>query len=189
MNIEILTQPYLKNRLSYSQETGIFIWLPRLIGDFKRPKDYGTWTKKFCGREAGYTDPRGCIFIRIDHHLHRAHRLAFLYMTGSWPDDEVDHEDHNPSNNKWDNIRQATHAENCKNQSIHNRNKSGFTGVHRRKDTNRWLASIKANGKPKNIGNFATKQEAIEARKKANLEYGYHENHGQLMSKKRRQNE
>ncbi len=92
----------------------------------------------------------------------------------------IDHIDHNRSNNKWENLRLITQAENNRNQTIAKNNKSGHTGVIWNKTSNKWQAQISINRKAKHLGLFDTKEEAISARKRANIKYDFHENHGAL---------
>lgn len=96
-----------------------------------------------------------------------AHRLAFLYMTGSWPVNRVDHKDCNPLNNAFINLRQATASQNAANRGVDKRNTSGYKGVSFYKPLGRWVAHIRHNYRLKSLGYFDTKEEAAEAYKKA----------------------
>ena len=165
----MLTQSKLKETLSYDPETGIFIWLVKPCNRIRIGSIAG-----YCG--SGYRQ------ISVDGKLYQAHRLAFLYLTGSFPVGDIDHIDHVKDNNQWSNIRTVTKKENSKNQSISKRNKSGVTGVNWNKQTSKWQSSIQVDGKFKYLGTFADKNKAIAARAAANIKYGYHSNHGQLQS-------
>ena len=161
-----LDQDELKRQLHYDSLTGIFTRLesfsPRInVGDI-----------------AGCETSRGYIHISINGILYQAHRLAFLWMTGSWPIDQVDHNDRIKSNNQWNNLNEATHQENSINKPKQSNNTTGVTGVFYDKRDKRWLAHININRKYTVLGYFAEKSDAINARKDAELRYGYHPNHG-----------
>lgn len=109
---------------------------------------------------------------------YRAHRICWALYYGEWPENEIDHDDHDGFNNKISNLFEKTHTGNMQNQSIQKRNSSGFCGVHWDKRDKRWIAKIKANGKVIHLGNHILKDDAIAARRSANIKYGFHRNHG-----------
>lgn len=166
MSTQSLTQSQLKEILHYNPDTGVFTRL--MNGNF------GRWK---IGDIAGcVSSESGYVLIRVLGVLQRAHRLAFLYMTGSFPQDQVDHEDHIRHNNEWLNIRQCTNQENHKNESLSKNNTSGNIGVSFNRG--KWCAYIMVDRKKQHLGRFITKQEAICARKSADIEYNFHTNHG-----------
>lgn len=146
--MEVLSAEELRNILAYDPDEGVFRW--RLSGLGKRK----------AGTIAGYAGKR-MVSITINHRIHSAHRLAWLYMTGIWPVCLVDHIDCNPLNNKWSNLRQATHSQNSCN--IRGRAASGFKGVYR-SSKNSWRATIAVKGKSYRVGNFSTREDAAKAR-------------------------
>ena len=163
--MEKLTQEHLKKVLHYNPDTGIFTWKAR----------------EGCGRRAGAIAGGRCngyVVIGINYKHYTAHRLAFLYMCGSFPNRHVDHIDHNRSNNKFNNLRAVTQAQNNRNATAQKNNSSGVTGVYWAKKKRRWLAKIGYNNKVIHLGAFKDKRLAIEARKAGEKKYGYHENHG-----------
>jgi hypothetical protein len=146
----------VRELLDYNPETGEFIWKTNRRG--KRQK----------GMSAGCRHPHGYIRISIDYRLYNAQRLAWLLVTGNWPKKFIDHIDGNPSNNKFENLREATYLQNGANRKISSANKSGYKGVSFVKATQKWGAWIKVAGKSKNLGsNFQTPEDAHEAYKKA----------------------
>ena len=161
----MLTQERLKEILHYCPEIGAFTWL----------KSMGRCR---AGGFAGCKDLHGYIMVGIDKKLYAAHRLAFLYMTGSLPKDHTDHINQVRHDNRWKNIREVTQAGNNKNKSVRKDNKSGFNGVYWCKHLNKWVSQIGIDGKIISLGNFMEKSDAIEARKAANIKYGFHTNHG-----------
>lgn len=172
----ILTQKYLKECVHYNPKTGVFTWKERPREHFKNDSTAKGWNTRRSGTKAGNLHEYWQIRINYMYYYH--HRLAFLYMTGKWPKDQVDHINHDRADNRWINLREATGQENHKNEIFRKTNTSGFTGVSHCKRYNKWTTRIMVNGKYKNLGYFDDKQDAIKARKTANIKYGFHENHG-----------
>lgn len=174
-----LTQTYLKSLISYNPLTGVFIWKARPLDSFATIRVGKAWNTKCAGKAAGCVDKiNGYLKISINDKSHRAHRLAWLYINGSMPVDEIDHINHDRLDNRIINLREATGTENHKNMSMDKRNKSGFTGVHWYKRASKWEASITVGGKLKYLGYFQDIQDAITAREQANVKYNFHNNHG-----------
>jgi hypothetical protein len=93
-----------------------------------------------------------------------AHRIIWKMMTGSDPEDQIDHKDANKTNNKWSNLRPATNGPNIQNSRLRRDNKSGVKGV--RWHRNKWAVHIAVNGKQRYLGKFSTLQEAAEVASK-----------------------
>ncbi len=88
-----------------------------------------------------------------------AHRLAWLYVHGTWPAMRVDHRNGNPADNRIRNLRLATNSENRQNlHKAHKNNLSGLLGVSR--NGNNWAATIKINGKRIGLGTYKTAEAA-----------------------------
>lgn len=141
----MITAVELRERLQYDPNTGYWIWL-------RSPR--AGWQ----GRPAGSLDAKGYWVIKIDGKSYKASRLAYLYMTGEWPADEMDHADRKSWNDCWLNLRPATRAENNLNRTMPN--SSGYTGVWKHTHNNSWVAQIDNIY----IGSFKTIDEAIAAR-------------------------
>jgi len=144
---QFLTQKRLRELLFYNSETGDFMWLVSRGGVSK-------------GTIAG-TISHGYVLIRIDGIYYRAHRLAWLYMTGEWPADEIDHINRDKSYNAWCNLREATKSENMINGPPQKRNHLQVKGVRKRKNRPGYYARL---GQIY-IGVFPTIVEAQEAYK------------------------
>lgn len=174
-----VTHKYLKNALDYCPETGLFTWMERPRDNFSRDQDWKSWNTRFSKKITGYLHKKsGYMNIKLDYKTHLAHRLAFLLMTGSFPENEVDHINQNKTDNKWNNLRDVTSRQNKMNTCMSKRNKSGFTGVCFNKADKKWRVSIGGAKKRINLGCFEDLDEAIRVRKEANIKYGYHPNHG-----------
>ncbi len=128
------------------------------------------------------SDRDGYRRVCLDGKRHEAHRLVWLIVHGHWPTHKIDHEDQNPRNNRIENLRDVTNRENCLNQKLHRTNTSGHAGVSWDKTKNRWAAQIMVHGKTLKLGSFKIKDDAIKARKNAEIQHGFHPNHGKRCS-------
>lgn len=107
-----LTSGYVGSALSYDPETGIFTWKVR----HDKAKQINT---RLAGKMAGTINDGGYVVIGINRINYAAHRLAWLLMTGEWPGPIVDHKNGNTSDNRWDNLREATSAQSNFNQKTY----------------------------------------------------------------------
>jgi len=170
MTKEILTQEWIKELVHYNPNTGVFTWI-------KKPSSRSNRIK--VGEAAGFTSKvNGYTEIGIRNKTYKIHRLAFLYMTGLMPEHQVDHINHVKDDNRWCNLRLVTNAENQKNTTRNKNNTSGVLGVNWRKDRSKWRAQIMVDGINKELGSYVYFILACIARKQAEVEYGFHENHG-----------
>ena len=153
-----ITQERLKEIIDYDPDTGEFIWKAR--------GQYATVDARWAGRAATCKRNDGYILVRADGRLYRAHRLAWLYMTGQWPS-LIDHINGIRDDNRWVNLRQATYAQNSANSKTPTHNTTGTKGVHYYKSRGKWTAHITVARKTKCLGYFDTFEEAKEVREKA----------------------
>ena len=177
----MLTQKELKKLLHYNPETGIFTWLRRSEDMFKGAAPTRTanaWNIRFAGTRAGSVGVHGYQQITVLGKNYRVQRLAWLYVYGEFPQAEIDNEDRDKINNCITNLRDVSGAVNSKNCSLPTHNTSGFVGVGWLARMGKWAAKIKVNGKQLHLGTFTNKEDAVEARKVANIKYGFHLNHG-----------
>lgn len=144
-----LTVDQLKEIFNYNPDTGIFTWLINQRGPAGR-----------IGQKAGCLNGDGQIRISINCKKYVAHRLAWLYMTGEWPSALVDHINMDRSDNRWENLRLATKSQNMFNRPAPSDNTSGYKGVHKHTQCDRWTAQICVNYKKIYLGLFKTAEEA-----------------------------
>ena len=162
-----LTKYDVKRLFFYNQKTGDLMWL--------RP--YGTTAKP--GQIVGSSAVgAGYLLVKVKGVFYPVHRLAFLYMTGKHPEGEIDHINGNKSDNRWENLRDVTHQENCKNQITPKSNTSGVIGVFFNKKINKWYAQIKIDYKNRYLGQSDDFFEVVCLRKSAEVKFGFHKNHG-----------
>ena len=118
------------------------------------------------GNVAGTLSRAGYIRIRYLGDIVSAHRLAFLAVTGSWPEGDVDHINGVRHDNRWSNLRDVTTSVNLQNQrDPHENNQSGYLGVSWK--TGKWKAQIKLNGVVRILGRFDDPAVAHQAYLKA----------------------
>ena len=155
-----LTQERLKELLHYDPETGIFTRI--------KPQN----NRYAVGCVAGSPHKTlGYIQVWVDRKSYYGHRLAWLYMTGSWPDKLIDHRDCDPANNKWCNLRQANSGQNVSNSKLPKNNTSGYKGVTWSEHAKRWHAAITVNEKSIYLGYFLDPKEAHNAYCEAAIKY------------------
>lgn len=134
------------------------------------------------GRPAGSIGHNGYWQITFRRGANRrnkvgAHRLIWLYIHGVWPD-VIDHINHDVLDNRIENLRSVSRMENQRNRSLNLNNKSGATGVCWSDTEKKWVAQIKTDGVIHRLGSFVEKDAAIEARADAEIDLGFHPNHG-----------
>jgi len=157
-----LTHELLLEVLNYNPLTGKFNWKIK----FNKKENSESTTKD------GYK----C--ISVFGKSYQSHRLAWFYIHKKWPN-QIDHIDHDKTNNVINNLRDITSLENNRNSSLSKRNTSGTTGICFIKQTKKWIAQINTKRNNIYLGTFINKEDAIKARKEAEERYGFHKNHGQ----------
>ncbi len=146
-----MDQATLKGLLEYSPDTGAFTWRTMLC------------RRNPVGAPAGCREVKSTR-IRIHGKAYQAHRLAWMYMTGAYPQNFIDHINGDPFDNRWLNLRDVTLSSNSQNQRRpHSRNKTGLLGAHSHGRNGKWSSSIRAGGKNINLGTFSSALEAHTA--------------------------
>lgn len=148
----MLTQARLRELLNYDQDSGRFTW------KVSRPRCKA-------GTLAGTPRPDGYIQISIDKKLHLAHRLAWLYVHGHFPPDQIDHRNSNRADNHLTNLRPATQQQNNFNVDVRSHNQLGIKGVCFRKDLKekKFKAQISLNNRLYHLGFYPTAEQASDA--------------------------
>ena len=129
---------------------------------------------------AGCEDKNGYVKIWIKGKSYLAHRIAWAIYYNDEPPKVIDHQDHNKHNNKISNLIGGSHRDNLCNQKLSINSTTGHNGISFRKDRKKYTAYIHIHGKKHNLGVFDDLNSAILARDKANKEYSFHENHGEM---------
>jgi hypothetical protein len=161
----ILTQAYLKEILDYNPVTGDLIWLK-------------SSRQGWVGKKAG-APFKGYLRVKIRNRNYLAHRLAWLWMYGEFPDSLLDHKDEVKDHNWISNLRLATTSQNIQNVGTKANNTSGVKNVHWHKGKNKWCVEFRIKGKALRIGFFDDLEEAARvARKKREELHAEFANHG-----------
>ena len=150
---------------NYDPDTGILTWAI----------DHGYKMK--AGQRAGCLN-KGYRCIRHFGQYHQEHRVIWLWMTGSYPTDHIDHINGIRDDNRWCNLRAVSEQINQQNKPKYSNNVSGVTGVTWSKQKLKWHAYIRINNTQQHLGFFTDFFEAVCIRKSAELHHGFHPNHG-----------
>ncbi|RTL72360.1 MAG: HNH endonuclease [Hyphomicrobiales bacterium] len=150
-----LTAELLKSVVHYEPETGVFTWIMRsgVSAGILR------WNGRWPGKRAGSLNPRGYRAISLCGFKDLEHRLAWLYVTGRMPADQIDHINGQKDDNRFANLREASNSENQINKPIYATNKSGFKGVSWHRGAQKWQAFFG----PKYLGLFTDIEDAAAA--------------------------
>ncbi len=157
-----MTQEILKENLHYNQDTGVFTRINSKFNPYYNGMVAGSTTQK-----SGY------ILIKINNSRYLAHRLAWLYVYGVFPN-IIDHKNRDRGDNRISNLRDANYELNAKNRCRSSRNTSGVTGVRWNKGGKKWHAYVSISGIKTHLGSFCLKEDAIKARKEAEGLHGYY---------------
>ena len=171
------SQQELQALLDYEPLSGVLTWKTRPLSMFTSQRACNWWNSRYAGKPAFTSADRNGYLVGAIHNTnYRASRVIWKWMTGQEPD-QVDHEDGDNQNNRFNNLRNVTGLANQRNMKTPVSNKSGHIGVFWREDKQRWMAFI--GGRPRiNLGYFQHYEDAVTARKQAEKEHGYHPNHG-----------
>jgi hypothetical protein len=153
------TQEPVHELLNYNPWTGCLI---RLISTSSRSR---------AGDVAGWTNSDGYRRVYIDGRAYTATHVIWCWMRGEWPEETIDHIDTDSTNNRWKNLRPANDSEQQWNKGIQRNNISGVRGVHRNSRRGKWYAQIRVNNVTKFLGSFDRFEDAVAARRDAELLY------------------
>lgn len=171
-----ITIDLIKSILEYNPKSGKLIWKPRTLEMFvdgKHSKEHScaTWNARYAGREAGGLDKDGHCQISIFKKRYFVHRIIWLLENGEWPKNGLDHKNIIPHDNRINNLRHASTAQNAWNVNKSHRNKSGYKGVSFHAISGKWQAHICQNKKRIYLGLFKSAESAYEAYMRAAIQY------------------
>lgn len=155
----------LKKRFEYDLTAGTLRHRER-AGSSAETKRFNS---RYAGTEAGRAVTDGSRQVRVDGIAFGVHRIIWKMMTGKDPGSQIDHINGNPADNRWANLREASHTQNMLNRGVMPHNSSGYTSVYFRTNAKRasskcWTVQIKSGGKHVYTAYFHTLEEAVAAR-------------------------
>lgn len=154
----MITQKELKHILKYNKDTGIFLWL--------------NCKNRSVNSVAGAIDNKGYRRIGLKKSYKRAHILAWFYVYGSWPKNQLDHINRNRDDNRISNLREVTSQQNSRNRTP-SINKFGVIGLSWCKKSKKFYSRITVDRKTKHLGYYISMFDAICARKSAENKYEF----------------
>jgi|TARA_R100000482_G_scaffold123244_1_gene72782 hypothetical protein len=182
-----LTAEIVRELLYYNPNTGKLFWKERSLKYFKSERFARRWNTRYAGKEAfitkekDYSSKHGRIRRKVGTIFeikYYAHRIIWLHYYGCWPKDQIDHINHDATDNRIINLREVSGFENQKNRTLQKNSTTGYTGVTWHKTNKKYTARIKVNNKDIHLGSYDNLEEAIKARELANINYNFHPNHG-----------
>ena len=143
------TYDEIAERISYDPESGHF---------FQKEV-------KFSNRPVGSRigclhKTKGYRYLSFKNTTLREQRVAFLLMTGSWPEGQVDHINRIKDDNRWINLRDVSPSENCQNRGKFKTNRSGYKGVVWQKYSEKWQVLCRREGVQYYLGLFENLEDA-----------------------------
>ena len=178
MNRNEIRPDLVRELFDYNPDTGKFVWLDRDEKLSHSQKSALRFNSLFAGKEAFITPLNGYRSGNIFGTMMMAHRCAWAWVHGEWPNGQIDHINGVRSDNRLSNLRIVDNSENQKNAKLRSDNSSGCPGVMFDRNQKKWTAKIHERGKRIWLGSFEQLSDAINARKQAEVRNGYHPNHG-----------
>ena len=156
-----LTAKRIRELFTYDPNEGLLKW----------KNDAGRYGRIISGTVAGRVHPEGYRYVTVDGKHYRGSRIVWVYITGEWPEHQIDHRDNNPSNDKWENLREATGSQNKANCRKYKAETASchLKGVQavQKKRSIRYRAIATKDGQRFHLGYFDTPEEAHAAYLKA----------------------
>jgi len=173
--IPIPTIEYLQECFHYNTTSGVLYWKERPRKHFKTERAFNSWNGRYSfTRALNYVNKDGYLCGTLDGASFLAHRVIYKIVHGIDPN-IVLHENGKTTDNKI--LSSGSLSDNSKDQKIRVDNKSGIAGVSLR-ESGKWMVRINIEGKLKYLGTYESFLEACCKRKSAEVQYGYHINHG-----------
>jgi hypothetical protein len=184
MKTENVCASNVKKLIDFDLASGEYFWKKRQRSMFKTERDCNAWNTMHAGKSV-FKSPHSEGYRRIAIGGVRllAHRVIWAYHHGEWPNGMIDHINGNRSDNRLENLRVVSSLDNARNARYSDRTGLGCIGVRWDRANSKWRAAIGIGGrKTKHIGMFVNLDDAINARKLAEVQFGYHPNHGVMAS-------
>ncbi|MEO0569893.1 MAG: HNH endonuclease signature motif containing protein [Pseudomonadota bacterium] len=173
--------PWNSEYVDINPIAGSIIWRYRPRSSFlANEQEYQRWNALYAHTPAfACLNRKGYLTGRIHGNSYLAHRVIWAYSNGTWPSGELDHINGEKTDNRIANLREVSRTQNCRNLRKNIRNTSGCTGVKKSRSGKKWVAEIGCGaGKKVHLGSFENFDDAVAARKSAELVMGYSARHG-----------
>lgn len=169
--------------LHYDPSTGLFTHKVRPQHMFNSYRAMRSWNSRYANKRSGrireHKNGKKYHYVTVNDQEYLSHRVAWLLITGSWPEKHIDHIDGDGTNNQWSNLREVTASTNSRNMRLFKNNKWGIPGVSKHKQSpHLWTVRIQKQGKVYSLGCFCDFFDACCARKSAEVRLKFHVNHG-----------
>lgn len=173
----------LLNKVIDFRGDGVMIWKYRSLDMCASLRSQSVWNVKFAGKPLVPQKAKiGYMTICIFNQKIYLHKVIWVMANKRYPVERIDHIDGNRLNNSLDNLREVSHADNCRNVGTQADTISKSMGVRQHK-TGRWSAYINPNKKQIHLGMYDEKEQAIKAFQEAAKSFGFHENHGKRFAR------
>ena len=173
---ELPSPEYLRKLVRYDPETGELFWRKRDASEYAHCKDprhdANAFNRKWAGKLIGYSNGKGYLTINLRGQPMAAHRVAWAVHYGHWPKDHIDHINGKRDDNRIENLRDVTCAENLRNRAYRPRGVSGVVGVYPTRN-GKWQARLYLKDRAPCFGNYDTISEAAEAIRIARIALGF----------------
>lgn len=177
-----ISQEQLRELLDYDPETGFLTWKPRGLEMFNSERAFKSWNSRYANKRAGCETVirRGYRLrkINIFGQSLREHRVIWVWMTGEYGPDQIDHENRDATDNRWVNMRDGSDGVNNRNLSLYKTNTSGVCGVQWNSSRGKWLVRVEANKTKYFLGRFSNKDDAESVAKEFYESNDFSEGHG-----------
>jgi len=169
---------YIREAIEYDAEKGTFRWLCRPQSHFATKRAWKSFNTRYAGERAGSnvnlpSYVRGYGWLAIAWKKYPLSHIAYLYMTGDWPDNHVIPTGLSYTDLRWENLVLMDSSTRLRLIEKSNKGLDNYRGVHLDKIHNTWRARIRVDGKELSLGKFHNEEDAIAARKVAEKKYGY----------------
>lgn len=160
----MITPQELRELIEYDPATGAMLWRQRDEHHMPDLRARASWNARYAGKPvSSYRNEWGYNVFSVGSRKFQAHRVAWAIHYGEWPEDQIDHINRDPADNRIDNLRSVSLAENLRNKGSYRNNTSGYKGVTWHKSSGKWMAQLKVSGRNIHLGLFDDPAEAHAA--------------------------
>lgn len=169
--------PWIGDFVDCNPVSGSIIWRFRPRENFSDENEYSRWNSRYAHTPAfASVNAGGYLCGQLSGRSVLAHHVVWAFVNGKFPVSEIDHISGDKTDNSISNLRMVTRSKNCRNLAKRHDNTSGVTGVN--KSGRKWISRIGSGADRITLGSFDSFDEAVVARRSAEVRLGYSERHG-----------